>query len=602
MRLTLSLFALLCIALAPTLQAQTFRIATEEAGLAPEGAEDFNGVAVADYDMDGDLDIYMVAYRQYDPDLPLTWNRLFRNEGNGQFIDVTAEAGALSKVRGFDRGGMGNKFGASWGDYDNDGDPDLFLTNVGPEQLFRNEGNGTFTDVTEEAGLTHSDDGHTSSSVWWDYDLDGDLDLYIGVWAGTTSANRFYQNEGDGTFVDITESTGLGDEGRTWTSMPIDANRDGRIDLYVVNDFGPNKFYENQGNGSFREATAEYGLEDPGHGMGVTVGDYNNDGLFDIYLTNIAEYFPNPLFLNTGDASFENHAEAMGVQDAGWAWGTEFFDCDHDGDLDLYVANGYLIDRGSNHFFTNQLFGNNEPIFENRSVSSGADGFGESRGLTVFDYDDDGDLDLLVANWSEPPSLYANESPSLNWLKIDLEGTVSNRDAFGATVRISSQTNTVYRHNDGVEFLGQSIQPIHVGVGYATMIDEIAVTWPNGTVDFVYDVAANQTIKIVEGHGLSSTSIETPDTPADALTLYHPFPNPFHSSTTLTFNLPGPGDVEVTVYNVLGQEVLNKRVAFDVAGRQHVALDGTTFTQSGLFIYRVRWQDRVQSGVITRVR
>lgn len=583
--------------------AQNFELTTVAAGLAENNSRDHNGISVADYDMDGDLDVYIVAFRQYDPDRPNTWNRLYRNDGSGQFTDVTEAAGVLSKIRGYNLGGMGNKFGASWGDYDNDGDPDLFLTSIGPEILFRNEGDGTFVNATEEAGLTQVDDNHSSSSVWWDYDQDGDLDLYISAWAGTTSANFLYENDGAGKFIDVTETAGLGDTGRTWTSIPLDANNDGLTDLYVVNDFGPNKFYVNQGDKTFLEATAAFGLEDEGHGMGVTVGDYNNDGFFDIYLTNIAEYYPNPLFLNNGDGTFTELGERMGVHDAGWAWGTEFFDCDNDGDLDLYAANGYLIDQGTNHFFVNGLIENNYPHFLNQSEESGADGEAEARGLVVFDYDDDGDLDVMVANWGEAPSLYTNQSQALNWLKVDLKGTESNTNAFGATLRVSVGNKTFYRHNDGVEFLGQSIQPVHFGVGYATQIDELTITWPTGKEESYYNIPANQTISIVEGQQ-TATSNEDPTAPGAVQTfeLYSAYPNPFTDATAVSFYLPHAGAVDLTVYNILGQEVMTARKSFAGEGRYEMKLNASELGNNGMYIYRLRWEDSVKTGVISKVR
>ena len=583
--------------------AQSFELSTKAAGLNLHNADDHNGVSVADYDMDGDLDIYMVAHRKYSEFVPKTWNKLFRNEGDGTFSDATEAAGVQGKATEFEKREMGSKFSAVWGDYDNDGDPDLFLTSIGPEILYRNEGDGTFSDVTEQAGLMHSDAESTSGATWWDYDRDGDLDLYVTVWgnpivADSLTKNRMYENRGDGTFEDVSISSGLADTGKTWASIPIDANNDGLIDLYVVNDYGANKFYLNKGDKSFEEATAAYGLEDEGEGMGVTIGDYNNDGFFDIYVTN-TDF--NPLFLNTGEGGFTDEAEARGVQSAGWAWGTEFFDCDHDGDVDLYVANGFFFEQGTNFFFANQLSQKNEPSFTDISEATGANGEAEARGLVVFDYDNDGDLDMLVANWGEYPYLYTNTSSVLNWLKIELEGTESNRNAFGATVHATVGGKVFHRHNDGVEFLGQSVQPVHLGVGYASNIDEIEVRWPSGRTDKIYNVAANQTIKIIEGG--TATSTEDPSTPgnADAFQLFQPYPNPFAQSTALSFQLPQPGEVNLTVYNILGQEVLSENYTYSSAGKQSISLNGESLGRSGMYIYRMVWGKTVKSGVISRI-
>ena len=592
--------------LAPTLAAQTFRLQTEQAGL--DASFDNNGVAVADYDLDGDLDIYLVAYRQYDPDDETTWNRLYRNNGDGTFVDVTLEAGVLSRIAGFDKGGMGNKFGAAWGDYDNDGDPDLFLTNIGPELLFRNDGDGTFTDVTDLAGVAGQpeDESASSSALWWDYDIDGDLDLYVSAWAGAgspkISENRMYENQGDGTFADVSAASGLADGGRTWTSIPLDADNDGLIDLYVVNDYGPNKFYVNQGDKTFLEATAAFGLDDEGHGMGVTVGDFNNDGFFDIYLTNIAEFYPNPLFVNDGQGYFTEQAKAFGLDDAGWAWGTEFFDCDNDGDLDLYVANGFMIDPGNNFFFTNHLADRNLLSFEDTSAASGTDGGAEARGLAVFDYDNDGDLDLLGANWDAPPSLYHNQSSTQNWLKVRLEGTTSNRNALGAVVRVTMGDQALYRQNDGVDFLGQSLQPLHFGLGRAQTAEAVHVRWPNGTGETFYDIPANQTLIIKEGQGIATATEDIPTFPEDAA-LLGAFPNPFSHATAIDFSVPRAGTVTVTVYNLLGQAVFSTRETYPTPGRHRFTLDAAAhLAASGTYLYRLTFENTVLSGSFVHLK
>ena len=586
------------------LAAQDFVLKTYETGLFLVSKT--NGVAVADYDLDGDLDIYFVAIQQYDPEDETTWNRLFRNNGDGTFSDVTVEAGVLSKVNGHSWSAMGNKFGAAWGDYDNDGYSDLFLTNVGENELYHNQGDGTFINVTEPAGVVGDSTNHNSSAVWWDYDLDGDLDLYISAWIGL---NRMYENIGDGTFLDVTESTALGDSGRTWTSLPFDGNNDGLLDLYVVNDFGANKFYVNLGNKSFGEATAEFGLEDAGHGMGVTLGDYDNNGFFDIYLTNIEGLnpaTPNPLFTNTGHSYFINKSTLLGVSEAGWAWGTEFFDCDHDGDQDLYVVNGFKIEPGKNYFFLNAL-DVGRATFPNKSVQSGTDGEAEARGLIVFDYDDDGDLDLLVSNFREQPYLYENQTVSKNWLKIKLEGTHSNRNAFGAIVRVSANGKTCHRNHDGVDFLGQSIKPLHFGLGEALMAEEIVVQWPNGTEEKIFDVSVNQTIKIKEGLGLitgvqSTSSFSAPK----EFQLLGNFPNPFNGSTVIEFALPQKGTVRVIISNLLGQEVKTIRETFLKPGRHRILWDGTNqsgnFMSSGFYMYRIVYQNFYQTGKMLYLR
>ena len=581
---------LVCVLTPGGLLAQPF------ASMATPGAFDGfrkgNGVAVADYDGDGDLDVYLVAYPQYDPTDPETWNRLFRNDG-GRFVEVTATAGVESRPTGYPVGQMGNKFGAAWGDYDNDGDPDLFLSQIGPDVLYRNEGDGTFTDVTGQAGVAGPDpEAHDTSALWWDYDRDGDLDLYVSAWV---HANRLYENRGDGTFADVTGTAGLGDTGQTWTSIPLDADRDGWPDLYVVNDFGPNRFYRNRGNGVFEEATALYGLEDPGHGMGVAVGDVNNDGFFDLYLTNDTDYFLNPLFMGQEGAPFRNEAVALGVSDADWGWGTEFFDYDLDGDLDLYAVNGFPVDPGHNFLFVNRFVETNVPGFEDLSAASGANGEADARGLVVFDYDGDGRLDMLVANWEETPYLYRNMTTTGNWLMFDLVGTASNRTGYGATIHLKAGGHWMHRAYDGVDFLGQSITPTHFGLGEAVTADSVRVVWPSGHVDVLVHLPANQRVRVKEGEALG-TAVEPSRVPERAFRLLGNAPNPFADATELTVQTPTAGPVRVAVYDLLGREVWYAEPSFAAGGPHRLRIEAGYLAGSGIYLYRLTFGDAVRTG------
>lgn len=602
-----------CALLSGALYAQSFKLKTSEAGLS--SAVRSNGVAVADYDLDGDLDIFFVAQKEYDRNNPDTWSRLFRNNGDGTFSDVTEEAGILSDVT-MPRGNpMGFKYGANWGDYDNDGDPDLYLTNYGPNELYQNNGDGTFTEITETAGVAGGPQDMSSTACWWDYDLDGDLDLYVSTWGGYSTdpeftVNKMFENVGGDKFIDVTEVSALGDTGRTWVSLPIDADNDGWLDIYVVNDFGANTFYRNKGDKTFEEATAAFGLEDEGAGMGVTVGDFDQNGFFDIYLTNIADLVPptpNPLFANTGEGYFINRSIELGVDRAGWAWGCEFFDCDHDGDLDLYVVNGFRLEPGNNVFFLNHL-SEGRLRFVDVSSATGTDGGAEARGLVVFDYDNDGDLDLAVANFDGAPYLYENVTAVKNWLKVDLEGTVSNRNAFGASVRVTINGRSDYRLNDGVEFLGHSVQPLHFGVGEASVVDELTVRWPNGVEETFTNIETNQTIKIVEGVGIV-TSVEAPTSPAAVpkqFALLGNFPNPFNGSTVIRFELPSAGRVQVSIFNLLGRKVRTLERTFSTAGTHQLRWEGTDQQDnplpSGFYLYRVRFQKTVRTARMVYLR
>jgi hypothetical protein len=579
---------------------QSFR-QVELQGIDPPFAGRSNGVAVADYDSDGDLDIYIVAVKPFDLDDKSTWNTLLRNDGDCCFVDVTVEAGLAGKHSGPSRGIMGDKFAAVWGDYDNDGFPDLFITNLGANELYHNEGNGHFTDVTASTGVAGNPDKNHSSAVWWDFDLDGDLDLYVCAWQGR---NQMFENINTGErFVDITDATGLGDTGQTWVALPIDANGDRRPDLYVVNDYGNNQLYLNMGRRSFQEVTNAFGLANHGNGMGVTLGDCDNDGLFDIYLTNISipgyeEYVDNPLFIQNSNGFFVDKAVELSVNIARWGWGTEFFDYDHDGDLDLYVVNGFggdwFADR--NIFFENLLVPEGF-AFSEAAERLGVDGPAEARGLVVFDRDNDGDLDILVPNFADYPDLYLNDTAAKNWLQVQLLGTRTNRNGVGAVVKAIASGYAYFRIHDGVEFLGQSIQPLHFGLGDAELVDTLTVSWPGGRTEAFYHIEGNQKIMLEEGRGevitkvqSSSESISTPE----HFVLLGNYPNPFNGATTITFVVPEPGMVTLIISDMLGAAVNTMSRFYSHAGQSNFVWNGTSASgsvvASGFYIYQLDYQ------------
>ncbi len=583
--------------------AQQFAQRTQVVGL--ERVSGTNGVAVADYDRDGDLDVYFVVKASYDPNDSKTWNRLFANQGDGTFSPVTTTPGLAGRDSSTVYNPMGNKMGAAWGDYDNDGWPDLFLTHLGPNQLFHNNGDGTFTDVTPQAGVTGGPTQLSSSALWFDYDHDGDLDLYVSNWEDTVlqasdrdTGNWLYENLGDGTFLDVSEASGLADRGLTWTSVALDANNDGLLDVYLANDFGRNKFYLNNGNKTFREMTAYYGLEDVHHGMGVAIADCDENGYFDIYLTNITESGNdaeiNPLFLNTGANHFTHRSVEAGVSLAGWGWGTEFFDLENDGDEDLFVATGYFLPDYDNVLFRNTMesggFG-----FEEMAQTVGLADSTAARGLAVLDYDEDGDLDLLISNIENMPSLYENPMGQGHWLKIELEGTMSNRDAFGSVVEVWAGGSVHRRYHHGAQFLAQNLLPVHVGLGEADLVERITVTWPSGHMDDVDTVAVDQTIRIKETVGLvdgdQPTSIDEEPAVPDALRLLGNYPNPFSRYTQIRFALAAPGDVEIAIFDALGRSVQVLRRSFPIAGEQMIPWDATSVNGAplgpGLYFYKV---------------
>ncbi len=602
------------LAIPTVIWGQHFRLITEQAGL--QGAIATCGVAVADYDRDGDLDIYFVAQDYYDPTDSTTFNHLYRNNGDGTFTDVTVEAGVMSTLSLTAWDFMGNRSGAAWGDFDNDGYPDLYLTNNGANELYHNQGDGTFIEIAEQAGVQGNPYGfdHHASACWWDFDLDGDLDLYISVWRNANDLqfghNILYENLGDGTFRDISEQSGLNDREATWASLPFDATGDGLPDLYVVNDYGPNHLFANNGDGTFTDMTAAVALEDTGNGMGVAIGDINNDGLFDIYCTNIEGVFwegdpnkptYNPLFINNGDGTFSNKTLEYGVAGTGWGWAAEFFDSDHDGDEDLYAVNGFLIEPGENFFFRNMLMEKKRPVLENVSEASGTNGEAEARGMVTFDFDNDGDLDILVANFRESAYLYENTDAPGNWLKIVLEGTEANRSAFGSVVRLTTSDGlTLHRHYDGVDFLGQSMAPVHFGLGAADRISRIVVEWPGGSREVVENIAVNQTITIVQGAGLTTAVNRQEATPPRDFGMLHLFPNPFQSRAGIVFQLERQEEVRISIRDILGRHVRTISAGRLSAGTHTLHWDGKNdrgeAVSNGMYLVHVSVGSRTLTG------
>lgn len=588
--------------------AQQFVRRTQEAGFAAVPRS--NGAALADYDRDGDLDVYFVNPGIYQANDPSTWNRLFANHGNGTFLDVTAQAGVAGRNANTTQNptGMGNKMGAAWGDYDNDGWPDLFLTHYGPIQLFNNNGNGTFTDVTAQSGITTRRNQLSSSALWFDYDNDGDLDLYISIYGEffSTSAdrsNKLYENSGNGEFVDVSSASGAADKGITWTTVALDANHDGHLDLYLANDFGPNKFYLNNGDKTFQEKTADFGLEDPYHGMGLAVTDCDGNGYFDIYLTNITEagfeQEINPLFLNTGQGLFYNYSVPAGVSQAGWGWGAAFFDCENDGDEDLFVATGNFTPEFPNEFFHNESE-KGDFRFANVAHEAGVADSTVARGAAVFDYDNDGDLDLLISNFFEPPFLYENTATTGNWLRVKLEGTESNRDALGTEVEVWANGKSYKKYHHGAHFLTQSISPVHFGLRDAQSVERILVTWPSGFMEEFGAAAVNQTLTLKEKSGVVAVAsgpdqIAINETTSRArpsgLRLLGNYPNPFNGATQIRFEIHAPGMVELTIMNAQGKIIRELRESYSYIGEKIIHWNGVDHddnpVSSGIYFYRL---------------
>ena len=489
------------------------------------------GGAFFDYDSDGWLDIYLVnGSRLGDQTEPAPANALYRNQGNGTFADHTLTAGVGDTAWGM---------GCAAADFDNDGDSDLYVTNYGPNTLYRNQGDGTFHDISRTAGVDL--DGWSTSATFGDYDLDGDLDLYVaqylefspatapprgGMWKGVLvftgplglqgTQDVLYRNEGDGTFVDITRKARAGKLDPTYGLGALfgDYDSDGDPDLYIANDSTPNFLYRNQGDGTFREVgvaagaalSAEGGAQ---AGMGIAYGDYDRDGDRDLFVTHFEDDY-NTLYRNQGDGTYTVASSALGLTEpslAHLAFGTCFLDYDNDQDLDLFVANGHVYPQilhvnPSGYTEANQLFVNQGPTADYRFVETAAgdvDHAALSRGTAHGDYDNDGDVDLLVFNLDDAPTLLRNDGGNQrNWLTLYLQGTASNRDGIGAKITVSTGdiVQTVELISGG-SFLSHSDPRAHFGLGFYQRA-QAEIRWPSGQVQHLEDLAANQLLTVVE--------------------------------------------------------------------------------------------------------
>ena len=498
-----------------------------------------SGVCVFDFDGDGLQDLYFVQSGRlpgFTPKGPLR-SALYRNLGGGRFEDVTEKAG----VGGPDRYG----FGCVAGDVDGDGDRDLYVTYYGPNVLYRNNGDGTFTDVTETSG--------TGNALWGtgaalaDVDGDGDLDLYVANYVAFDEANNlycgenrpgyrtvchprnfdpqpdvFYRNRGDGTFEDASRAAGIVDTAGKGLGVVFgDYDGDGDQDIYVANDDTPNFLWKNKGNGTFDEVAMLAGValsEDgvPQAGMGTDMADYDNDGLLDIFVTNLSEE-TNELYHNDGnglftDRTFVSGLGAPSLLDLGF--GTFFFDPDNDGDQDVFVANGHIIDNIG--LYSDTI------TFEQRAALYRSVGGGRferlsypatvplgrpyvGRGAVPFDFDDDGDEDIVMTQNDRPALLLRNDGRTgHHWITITLSGKPPNRDAIGAFVVLEAGGGRQVRYaRTEMSYLSQGDRRLHFGLGSAEVVDRVIVHWP-GPGRFAEEFSApavDRFVTLEEGKG-----------------------------------------------------------------------------------------------------
>lgn len=496
----------------------------------PEGMG--SGAAFFDYDSDGFLDLYIVngaALPGFQME-ELPTNVLYRNDGNGRFSDVTLQAGV---------GDVGYGMGTAVGDFDNDGDPDLYVTNVGPNVFYRNEGDGSFTDVTLEAGV--GDDGWGTNAAFVDYDSDGDLDLYVAnylkfdvdahleCWQGKIrvycaptahegQSGVLYRNEGDGSFADVTREAGLfSNDGRQLGAVFGDLDDDGDQDLFIANDKTPNFLFQNNGDGTFAETGLMAGVAysedgEPESVMGVDLGDYDNDGRLDIIVATY-QWLANTLYHNDGDGFFTDvtFLAQLGAESLPYLGMTAaFLDYDNDGYLDVFVANGHLdenveeFDPSTSFAQRNQLFRNNgDGTFTEVTGMAGPGLQAEkvSHGAAFGDYDNDGDIDIFVSDSDDQYSqLLRNDGGNANhFLVVETIGRRSNRDGIGARIQVVAgdlvQTKEV---RSGYGYMGSSDLRVIFGLGQRTQVERLEVRWPSGIVQVLENLGVDQTLTIKE--------------------------------------------------------------------------------------------------------
>jgi enediyne biosynthesis protein E4 len=508
-----------------------------------------SGVALLDYDNDGWLDIYMVngsTYEALDGKAEPPHAALFHNNHDGTFTDVAEKAGVTNGRWGF---------GVAVGDYDNDGWPDLYVTNLGKNRLYHNNHDGTFTDVAEKAGITLGN--WSNGPTFGDYDGDGRLDLFVPGYVhydlkhpplsgsdGIDSAfcqyrgakvmcgprgllgepDHLFHNNGDGTFTDVSEKAGVSDENRYYgfSSTFVDIDNDGKVDLVVSNDSSPNYLYINKGDGTFEDASyySGFALNQQGHetaNMGLAVGDYLNNGLVDLYTTTFSDDY-NTLFRNRGDANFTEVSPEMGIAQITYpflSWATEFIDYDNDGWKDIMVINGHLLPQVEQHewgttYAERPLLFHNVGHGKRFEVVPAVEGTGladviPGRGAAFGDLFNDGKIDVVINCIDHTPVLLRNVNADTNhWVGIQLiGGTKSPRDAVGATVYIT--TGAIRQRGDvmsGGSYESSNDQRLHFGLGQATAVDAVEVRWPSGSVEHVSLQSVDRFFTIEEGKGI----------------------------------------------------------------------------------------------------
>lgn len=500
------LYVILIIIFSHQIKAQQFVEVSEQSGLivaSTTGAEIMSGgMAIADFDQDGWVDLYVLGCGTK-PDY------LYINNGDGTF----REEGSAWQIPTPHFGK-----GASVADVDRDGYPDLYITSFGPadqpqaigKHLFLKNIHGErFQEVAIQAHLETTSPVEPSGrgSAWADFNRDGYLDLYVGGWNDENTGSHLFRNEGDGTFSNQTVSSGL-QVPDLWAFSPhfADLNGDFWPDLIVTADFNSSRIFINQGNETFTEITSSSNCCLETNGMGGYIDDFNGDGLPDWYATSITHPVigdGNYLYINNGDLTFSALNHNQGLGDAGWSWGTFAFDYNHDTELDILATNGWHseFENDPTRLFDKQP---SSMTYVDVAASKGLVHTGQGRGAVQWDYDHDGDMDVLIACWDQPLALFRNDlihGPDSNWIQIRLQSRFRDgipAQGIGSRVQVAAngKTQTTWIHANST-YLSTEEKTAHFGLGNATMIDDLTITWPDGTQSIFSSIPVNHCLRIV---------------------------------------------------------------------------------------------------------